>query len=243
VTRRCVSLVGGLNNRLEALAPLADALAGMGFSPQPLALPVAAPTTPASEVIDKWRQAVVTEYANLAASTPTRSFDCVAYSVGGLIALQSALQSPLNQPRRLVLLAPPLCLRHLARKVIGIARLGSWFGLAVPSLAPEGIRLRRSTPMSEYVALSTLSASISKGFTVAGEALPQIYVVLGSHDELVDGTGVASWIGRRHLSWPIAYITTRSRPVGSGHLLISPAAMSPAEWRRLIVLVTDIIAS
>src|SRR6187399_3089988 len=129
VTAHCVSLVGGLNNRLEALAPLAEALAGMGLSPRPVALPAAASTAQASVVVDKWRQAVLAEYASLVAVTSNGPFDCVAYSAGALVALQTALQSPLNQPRRLILLAPPLCLRRLPRRLIGTAGFGSRFGL------------------------------------------------------------------------------------------------------------------
>jgi hypothetical protein len=223
-----VLVTPGLNNRPEAMDPLAHTLRESGLDSLTVALRFGQEFEPDAIAAD-WVSSVACGYDQCRQRDPRAPLFSLAYSLGAVVTLAFLRRTPSATLDRLLLIAPPLALTgtaELVRLLTPLRRLG----MALPSLAPEEVRARSSTTLADYHAMLLLIKELNEAPLSPNIAGAQTSVVLGTDDELVDEKGVRRWIDQRKLPW-------RTRTVSRGptphHLLLSEPRSGAAAWKEL----------
>lgn len=222
-----VLVTPGLNNRPQAMAPLAHTLRESGLDTLTVALRFGQDLAPHAIATD-WVSTVARGYDECLHRASQTAPYSLAYSLGAIVTLAFLRRTP-STIDRLLLIAPPLALTRtaaLVRLLTPLRRLG----LALPSLAPKDIRARSSTTLADYHAMLLLVAELNDAPLSPHIAATHTSVVLAADDELVDEQGVRRWIHQRQLQWPTRTVSGGPTP---HHLLLSESRSGALAWKEL----------
>lgn len=226
--RSMVLITPGLNNRPQAMDPLAHTLRECGLDSLTVALRFGQDFE-SDAIATDWVSSVNRGYHECRQRDPGAPLYSLAYSLGAVVMLAFLRRIPSAIVDRLLLIAPPLALTGTATLVRLLTPLRR-FGMALPSLAPEEVRARSSTTLADYHAMLLLIRELNEAPLSPNIDGAHTSVVLGTDDELVDEKGVRRWIDQRQLQW-------RTRTVSRGpaphHLLLSEPRSGAAAWKEL----------
>lgn len=188
---------------------------------------------PPHEVAEGWTAQVREGLLLAAREHPGVPIYALGFSTGAMATLTVDAET-LSRVERMVLLAPPIALKPLARLVRPLTPL--WrIGLGLPSAAPRAVRERWWTPFSEYGALLGMHDRIRAIATDSPVRSIPTHVLVDARDELVSLEGVGSWVTEAGLErWRVGPIVDRN-PRGRvyRHLVVTSDALGDAGWRSL----------
>ncbi len=160
--------------------------------------------------------------------------------MGGLLAVEYLAKHPEIQPTGMVLLAPVLSLKFIARSIFLTAFLPD-LGLTLPSFLPKQYRRFPGTPVRWYNNVRLMLGQLSSlRSSTALSAIPTL--VIGSpRDELISMAGVEEWIHANSLQdlWCVKWLspTPQNRSLPE-HLMIDRESLGTSGWNTLAKLIS-----
>lgn len=233
--RGTVVVAPGLNNRPQAMDPLIRILGRAGFHSLRVSLHQVrrGDRQPADTVARQWVDDIAEAYAVARSRDAKIPVFNLSYSLGALATLRFLQRTPSARFAAMVLLAPPLSLTRGARMVRALTPFRS-LGLALPSLAPVGVRARASTPLVEYAALLQLVDDVRGAGSSVNFSKTATRVLVGRDDELVSRRGVKAWVEENRLTgWNVESLDVKPTAHSSRHLMISKASVGDVAWHAI----------
>lgn len=238
-------LLHGLNNHRGVMGPISELIASRGFATRAITLAGheaedVRNTPPAS--VTSWRDQVDTFLKIVPEHCSNQKVLLVGYSTGALLwidALERAKREGRSMPENLslLLLAPPFALRPIIRVASIFASpllLLSPLGLSIPTRVPEDARA------SEFISFELFRSFLKLYGLVRNrerqEPLPKVPTLVLTHqdDELVDSTGVSSYVqcyGSN--SWEVQVLKGPAPPNSYLHLFVLPEHAGSEVWERV----------
>ncbi len=226
--RGVIMLVGGLNNRPEIMAPLAEELQLRGFHAFTVSLTGHAQGEWLEDAsAEKWLRDLDAAYDVARTRHPNTPFSTIGFSLGGTLTTAWLLNSPEIRASHSLLIAPAIWFPGHA----AFLRLLAYTPFSLPSFMPQKIRVHRLTPLSAYRALFTLSDRIKTATLSEGMRHTPTLVIMAKGDELVSYSATQQWI--QSINSPAwRFEPADVDKLDYQHLLLWPRPLTP-KWAAL----------
>lgn len=241
-----VLIAHGLNLKPSKMQALADTLCNerTGLECRSLVLPGHAEKgheeyahePPPADTLAAWKAAILEQVEQAHTAAGERPLYFLGFSVGALAgawaAQQAQLQSQAPLFDRMILIAPPIETRWVARLMTWIPGPDT---LGIPSLNHEGYRVGSTTPLGHYRALYALQDEFREGQQAALGMIPTLMLV-NPKDEMISLPRLQRRLTRS--GWDhwrleeVGPIEPGLKPVYQ-HLTIDEPSMGPGAWLRM----------